>query len=137
MDQDLRARYQSSEYVIEDDPPIRFEIDETHQGLGLLLLSFGVEEAIWLTAYNPGSQRRDEGENLDDQMRLLSQIEAARLNYFVGHSMDQHGDWYEPSYLVLGLNREEGVRLGQAFGQVAVIRIDVEGTPRLISTEAT
>ena len=40
MDQDLRARYQSSEYVIEDDPPIRFEIDETHQGLGLL----GIEE---------------------------------------------------------------------------------------------
>jgi hypothetical protein len=105
--------------------------------LGLLLLSFGVEEAIWLTAYNPGSQRRDEEENLDDQMRLLSQIEAARLNYFVGHSMDQDGDWYEPSYLVLGLNQEEGVRLGQAFGQVAVVSINIEGTPRLISTEAT
>ena len=135
MDTELRTRYELAEYLIEDDPPIRFEIGVAHQGLGLLLISFGVEEAVWLTAYNPKGQRRDEEANLDDQMRLLGQIEDARLNYFVGHSMDASGDWYEPSYLVLGLTEAEGMRLGRDFGQLAIIGVDAEGSTRLIDLE--
>ena len=117
----LYEAYRTAEYYIEDDPPIRFEIGQPHQGLALLLMSFDVQQAVWITAYNPGSQLQSEDGNLTNQMQLLERIEAMRLNYFVGHSCDKAGEWFEPGYLVLGMGEEIGVDLGRDFGQHAVV----------------
>jgi len=127
----LDEAYRTAEYYIEDDPPIRFEIDQPHQGLALLLMSFDVEQAVWITAYNPGSQLQSGDDNLTNQMQLLERIEAMRLNYFVGHSCDKAGEWFEPGYLVLGMDEEIGVDLGRDFGQYAVVAIGLSGEPRL------
>ena len=128
---DLDDAYRTAEYYIEDDPPIRFEIGQPHQGLALLLMSFDVQQAVWITAYNPGSQLQSEDGNLTNQMQLLERIEAMRLNYFVGHSCDKAGEWLEPGYLVLGMDEEIGVDLGRDFGQHAVVAIGPSGEPRL------
>jgi len=128
---ELDEAYRTAEYYIEDDPPIRFEIDQPHQGLALLLMSFDVEHAVWITAYNPGSQLQSGDDNLTNQMQLLERIEAMRLNYFVGHSCDKSGEWFEPGYLVLGMDEEIGVDLGRDFGQYAVVAIGLSGEPRL------
>ena len=128
---ELDEAYRTAEYYIEDDPPIRFEIDQPHQGLALLLMSFDVEQAVWITAYNPGSQLQSGDDNLTNQMQLLERIEAMRLNYFVGHSCDKAGEWFEPGYLVLGMDEEIGVDLGRDFGQYAVVAIGLSGEPRL------
>ena len=127
---ELDEAYRTAEYYIEDDPPIRFEIDQPHQGLALLLMSFDVEHAVWITAYNPGSQLQSGDDNLTNQMQLLERIEAMRLNYFVGHSCDEAGEWFEPGYLVLGME-EIGVDLGRDFGQHAVVAIGPSGEPKL------
>ena len=127
----LDDAYRTAEYYIEDDPPIRFEIGQPHQGLALLLMSFDVQQAVWITAYNPGSQLQSEDGNLTNQMQLLERIEAMRLNYFVGHSCDKAGEWFEPGYLVLGMGEEIGVDLGRDFGQHAVVAIGPCGEPRL------
>ena len=128
---ELDEAYRTAEYYIEDDPPIRFEIDQPHQGLALLLMSFDVEQAVWITAYNPGSQFQSGDDNLTNQMQLLERIEAMRLNYFVGHSCDKAGEWFEPGYLVLGMDEEIGVDLGRDFGQYAVVTIGPSGEPKL------
>ena len=128
---ELDEAYRAAEYYIEDDPPIRFEIDQPHQGLALLLMSFDVEHAVWITAYNPGSQLQSGDDNLTNQMQLLERIEAMRLNYFVGHSCDESGEWFEPGYLVLGMDEEIGVDLGRDFGQYAVVAIGPSGEPKL------
>ena len=127
----LEDAYRTAEYYIEDDPPSRFEIGQPHQGLALLLMSFEVQQAVWITAYNPGSQLQSEDGNLTNQMQLLERIEAMRLNYFVGHSCDKAGEWFEPGYLVLGMSEEIGVDLGRDFGQYAVVAIGPSGEPRL------
>ena len=80
-----------------------------------LLLIFDVEQAVWITAYNPGSQLHSEDDNLTNQMQLLERIETMRLNYFVGHSCDAAGDWFEPGYLVLGMDETVGIELGREF----------------------
>jgi hypothetical protein len=128
---ELYEAYRMAEYYIEDDPPIRFEIDQPHQGLALLLMSFDVEQAVWITAYNPGSQPHSEDDNLTNQMQLLERIETMRLNYFVGHSCDATGDWFEPGYLVLGMDETVGIELGREFGQHAVVFILPSGEPKL------
>ena len=128
---ELDEAYRTAEYYIEDDPPIRFEIDQPHQGLALLLMSFDVEQAVWITAYNPGSQPHSEDDNLTNQMQLLERIETMRLNYFVGHSCDAAGDWFEPGYLVLGMDEAVGIELGREFGQHAVVFIQPSGEPKL------
>lgn len=128
---ELEDAYRTAEYYIEDDPPIRFEIGQPHQGLALLLMSFDVQQAVWITAYNPGSQLQSEDGNLTNQMQLLERIESMRLNYFVGHSCDKAGEWFEPGYLVLGMDEEIGVDLGRDFGQHAVVAIGPSGEPRL------
>ena len=127
----LDGAYRTAEYYVEDDPPIRFEIGQPHQGLALLLMSFDVQQAVWITAYNPGSQLQSEDGNLTNQMQLLERIEAMRLNYFGGQSCDKAGEWVEPGHLVLGMGEEIGVDLGRDFGQHAVVAIGPCGEPRL------
>ena len=53
VDPALLGAYQTAEYVVLDDPPIVFQIGVEHQGLSLLLLSFGAESACFLTARCP------------------------------------------------------------------------------------
>jgi hypothetical protein len=131
LDPALRQIYLDTDYFISDDPPLLLRVDEENGDLAILLASFGVTSAAFLTAWNPDSQRLSDAENDDLQSALLTEIELLRLNYLVGYG--EQADWREYSYLILGISQEEASRLAQQFGQLAYLWIEQTGTPELIS----
>ena len=106
-------------------------VAEQNDDARILLASFGVTTAAFLTAWNPRSEKLSEDENLDRQMELLSEIEARRLNYLVGYG--ERGEWREYSYLILGIDRQDANELALQFEQNAYVWLDDAGVPALVT----
>lgn len=130
MDPALEAVYRDTDYYVSDDPPLRLRIDEQSDDAIILLASFGVSTAAFITAWNPGSEQLSTEENDERQSQLLSEIEKMRLNYFVGYG--EKDDWREYSYLILGIDKDDATALGKKFRQNAYVWIDESGIPRLV-----
>lgn len=131
LDTDLLQAYRETDYFVSDDPPLMLNIDEQNDDARILLASFGVETAAFLTAWNPGSQKLSDDENDDRQTELLTEIELRRLNYLVGYG--EHADWREYSYLILGINQEDATALAHRFEQNAYLWLDTRGIPELVT----
>ncbi len=132
LDPEQRAVYESADYVIDDDPPIVFQVGVVHHGLALLLASFSAQSACLLSAGNPRGRRLSDDDNLDCRMQLLSKVEAARLNYFVARGENAEQSWAEDCYLVFDLERIDATRWAHEFGQAAWIQIPPSGCAELI-----
>ena len=122
-----RTIYETADYVIDDDPPIVFQIGVVHQGLALLLASFNAQSACLISASNPLGQKLTEDENLDRRMQLLSKIEHARLNYFVARHENAVQSWAQDCYLVFDLDAQVASRWAQEFDQLAWVDIPPNG----------
>ena len=118
--------YLQTDYLVSDDPPLLLRIGEQNDDARILLASFGIETAAFITAWNPRSQPLSDDDNDARQAELLNEIEARRLNYLVGHG--QRGDWIEYHYLVLGISREDAVQLASQFEQNAFVWLDISTT---------
>lgn len=95
--------------------------------------------AAVVTACNPASEPRAPGENAAANEALAGRIRAAGLSF---HPALAHGTgpdagaWDEPGFLVPGIEIDDAVSLGAAFGQNAVLWIDGTGIPLLVSSRA-
>jgi hypothetical protein len=127
-----RTIYETADYVIDDDPPIVFQIGVSHQGLALLLASFNAQSACLISASNPLGQKLTEDENLDRRMQLLSKIEHARLNYFVARHENAVQSWAQDCYLVFDLDAQVASRWAQEFDQFAWVDIPPNGCASVI-----
>jgi hypothetical protein len=136
IDDNLRKVYEESDYVVDDDPPLVMKIGEQNDGLRILFASFNVESAAFITAWNPSSQKLSLDENYDRQADLLVEIEKLRLNYFVGRGEHPDQSWYEESYLVLGITKDQADALAKQFEQNAYLFIAMSGVPELVETQA-
>jgi hypothetical protein len=130
LDPELLRAYEETDYIVSDDPPLVLRVGEQNDDARILLASFGVSTAVFLTAWNPGSEKLSEDENLDRQMELLSEIEARRLNYLVGYG--ERDEWREYSYLILGIDRQDASDLALKFEQNAYVWLDDTGVPTLV-----
>ncbi|MBD3647689.1 MAG: DUF3293 domain-containing protein [Pseudomonadales bacterium] len=117
---------------MEDEPPLVLRVGEQNDGLRVLLASFGVETAAFLSAWNPNGEAESIDNNLDLQAALLNEVEKLRLNYFVGSAQHPDGDYREENYLVLGISREQSMALSKRFGQPRFVWLDMRGLPELV-----
>lgn len=133
LDPELLAAYLETDYFISDDPPLLMKIGEQNGDLQILLASFSVDQAAFITAWNPRSQKLSNDENDDRQSALLSEIEQLRHNYLVAYG--ERVDWREYSYLVLGISKQNASDLAQQFEQNAYVWIDDRGIPELVTLD--
>ncbi len=132
LDAKVLQAYQVTDYIVSDDPPLTLNIGVPNDDARILLASFGVETAAFITAWNPGGKKLTDDENDERQVELLSEIEQRRMNYLVGYG--ERDDWREYSYLILGIDREDASALALQFDQNAYVWIDFRGTPELVTT---
>lgn len=131
IDPALEQAYLETDYRVDDDPPLSLRIGERNDGVRVLMASFNVESAAFITAWNPGSERLPEDDNYARQARLLDAIEQLRLNYFVGRGEHPKDGYGEDSYLVLGISRDQANELARQFGQAAYVWVTMSGVPEL------
>lgn len=86
-----------------------------------------------ITAWNPGSQQTSVKDNEAANLKLLELVNAAGLAVYParGTSMENNGEWFEDSFLVLGSNYDQFVEWQQAFGQLAFVIFRSDGIVEL------
>lgn len=133
LPQELISAYRATDYVVFADPEITLQIDMHNPQLAKLLSVHGCSAAAFITAFNPFGEQLSETENQQAKDRLEVHLKKLKLVYFEGEGRGSEGDWPpEPSFLVLGIDREEASNLGRIFQQNAIVWAGARGTPELI-----
>lgn len=126
MSDDLMSAYRATRYVIRPHACTGgmeqvLRAGALHPALDRALAAKGHKEWAFITAWNPGSQRRDKSENKRAQDQLLSQLVAGGWTVVDAVGQSDDGGWSEPSFFIPGMPRAEAERFGCAYGQVAVL----------------
>jgi hypothetical protein len=132
FDEEFKTAYQQAVYRI-FTPSIQWKIGVLAPAIEELLLKYKVETAIFLTAANPFSEICSAQENEDNNHTLEKWIKENQLTYFKGQGEDPQGVWLpEESFLILGLDANEGVMLGRSWKQNAVVLLEKGLPPTLL-----
>jgi putative PIN family toxin of toxin-antitoxin system len=133
---ELAAAYREAEYVVFGEPDLVLRIGEPSPGLDALLADLGAEGAAFLTAANPGSERRGAEENRRAAAALDAELATANYSRFPGEGRDPKGRWpAEPSVLAVGIPRAAAEALGRRFAQNAIVYIARGAAPELLFLE--
>lgn len=124
----LDAAYRATSYRV---GRLALRVGAPHPWLDRLLEGRGLEHYAYLTAANPGSAPLPAAENAARMRALADALEGFVVLRGVAEADD--GAWEaEPSFLVLGLSREDAAALGRAFGQNAILVGKRGGAPELL-----
>jgi hypothetical protein len=120
----LRRLYESTEYWVDDAPDGAFSIRcfEKNAALDRLLAVAGRDDWIYITACNPGSRQLPDEENARRMAELEMRLRLLPCVLYRGRGVGALETWPpEPSFLVLGLDERQGLELGNALGQAAIV----------------
>jgi hypothetical protein len=130
MDNPLQEAYEKAIYQI-NEPQIALQVGKANEALIELLQK--KKAATWaiITAVNPGSVILDEADN-QDRMKGLRK-EVSPFLFLAGRALDPEGQWpAEENLLVLGIGKEEAIRLGRKWQQNAILFGRKEGKGELV-----
>ncbi len=125
--------YQETQYRVQSDSPFTLQIGVVNDALLNAHKLYRVECSAFLTACNPYSQIASASDNHVRQHQLANELARRGLRYFPGMVQHPSNQWPgEESFLVLGLNLESAKKLGEQFGQNAIVWCGASGLAELI-----
>lgn len=125
----IAAHYQACT----DSSTLTLHIGQHCEPLSRLMKAFGMQCALYITAYNPYSQPQHTETNLAANHQLLNRLSYHSNHIFEGKSLDSRGEWpAEPSFLAIGIDLVTSRILGRQFSQNAIVWVDKDATPKLI-----
>ena len=132
---ELLDAYRNAEYVVFADPHVVMRVGEKNADVDALISAEGAQTAVFVTAANPRGETRSDMENGVANAALQNFVSAAGYPHFWGEGRDPQGSWAEPSFLVIGIYRNNAEALGQLFEQNAIVFCEVGKPPELILLE--
>jgi hypothetical protein len=129
---ELVDAYRNAEYVVFADPHVVIRIGEKNAEVDALISAEGATTAAFVTAANPGGERRSDMENGVANAALQNFVAAAGYPHCWGQGRDANGSWSEPSFLVIGIYRANAEALGQLFEQNAIVFCELGRAPELV-----
>ena len=125
--------YLETNYHVDGSMPLTLKIGVANDGLATLHTSYGVESSAYLTACNPFSEALVDSVNDQRMAVLASELQQLGLSWIEGIGKHPTNGWAgEQSYLVLGLSREEALRLGARHEQNAIVWCGLDTVPELV-----
>jgi len=125
---ELLEAYRRTDYIVYARPSFVLKIGRKSPGIEYLLAAKGATSAAFVTACNPGSVKASALQN-NKAMRALKAALRGK-DYLDGKGRGQR--WSEPSYLVLGIDRDDAEALGRAFRQNAIVFCEKGRAPELL-----
>src|SRR3954462_11670481 len=129
---ELLDAYRNADYVVFADPQVVLRIGENNPQVDALISAEGAKTAAFVTAANPRGEQRSDIENGVANAALQNFVAAAGYPHFWGEGRDPFGSWAEPSFLVIGIYRNNAEALGQLFEQNAIVFCEVGRAPELV-----
>jgi hypothetical protein len=125
--------YRTTHFVVKGANPFVLRIGVKS---GPLLSLYGEtlsDRCAYLTACNPYSELLSDSANAERQERLERDLETQGWKFFPGSGEHPSGDWPgEPSFLVLGMSREEAKTFGARYEQNAIVWCGADAVPELV-----
>lgn len=132
IDEELEMAYEKAVYHL-IAPPISWHVGEFVPALDDLFRRNNSSSAIFITASNPKSVLLPVRENEKRQAVLRSWLKSNQMVYFEGYGADPSGIWpQEESFFVINIDRAMAVKVGQLFGQYAVLYHEPEKPVELL-----
>ena len=114
-------------------PDIKIRIDKICPALDGLLQEKSLARWIYVTAWNPGLERPGKLINEQRNRALLKDLNLPGRYVFSGVGRGEDLEWEpEESFLALGVELDVGIRLGQKYGQAAIVAGELGGPACLI-----
>ena len=114
------------------DGEIGIRIGQRHPRLDALLKEQGASTWAYITASNPGSVNLPPDKNDKHNAELVRHLELKGYRFFLGEGRPDEPGWDpEASVLVIGIEHEAAIRLGQGLGQNAIVIGQYEGMAEL------
>jgi hypothetical protein len=131
---ELIASYHSASYCFGTGPSaILLCIDQYSKPLSSLIAESGRRCAVFISAYNPGSRIQSSESNRVAHDRLHNDLRPHADQIIEGVSSDPSGVWPpEMGFLAVGVDLATAQRLGDQYGQNAILWADEDAIPRLI-----
>lgn len=106
-----------------DNKEICINIGKSNQELENLLEKLNANNWIFITAYNPMSEKYSDDENKYRQNNLIKDLEELKLKYFFGEGRGHDISWSpEQSLLVIDINKKSILYLMNKYKQKAIVK---------------
>lgn len=132
-DASLERAFRATLYRVQGRPAFTVRVGQPSPALKRWMRAAGAGSAAMLSAWNPDATPRPAVLNRREEARMLRVLRAlqpAALRR--GRNQDPRGLWpTESSVWVLGLSRQDLIRVGLAFGQRAILYCGPSARPRL------
>ena len=93
----------------------------------------GHQSWAYITAWNPNSKPLPIAENIQRNQSFVATLKKQDLIYYLGKGIPDQGDWIpEESFLIVDLSKEAALKLGQTYGQKAIIWGQVDAKANLL-----
>ena len=130
----LKSAYLSTTYraFIVNQNQLDLIVGQSNHTLDQLLSSVGLDSYAFITAWNPFSKTVSIEENHTANESLKSELGQYRIYEGIGIPK-QPSKWEgEHSFLILGINKDEAIRLGTKYEQNAIIYGEAGSQPELL-----
>jgi len=126
MDKQLLFAYQQARYAVRHQEQLHaFRIGEKCSLMNKLLAAHQTDSAVFITAFNPASERYPLDINLKNNQRLRFELQGKGYQYLPGIGCDDKGEWpKEESMLVFGAKIEVADRWAIEYRQNAYLVIE-------------
>jgi hypothetical protein len=129
MDELIQAYKQTSFNVYE--PLITIKVDEKNIKLDELLKSHNQHEWAYITAWNPYSELISLKINQQRNQELKADL--TKYIIFEGEGVGADPNWApEQSFLVLGITREDAIKIGKIYRQNAIVVGSLQSVAELV-----
>lgn len=125
--------YLATDYKVFAAEPFVLNVGKPSVELAEWFHSNDVNQAAYVTAWNPFGERIPDHENKIAEQKLITEIKSRGFAHLKGESSDPSGVWSsEPSLLILGISLESAKELIKKYCQNGFIYIGDDTTPQLI-----
>ena len=126
ISKELITAYINSQFVV-PSLGITILINQHNKELLDLISGKGKSSFCFITAFNPYSNKLESEENTRRNQELKETI--AEYVIYDGYGQDKESLWEaELSFLVLGITKEQSIKLGKEFGQNAIVFGQIESS---------
>lgn len=121
LDESLLKAYKQTTYAV-PSLKINIRIGEKCPLLDQLLQKLERRSWCFVTAWNPQSKLLSDEENKKRNHKLREYLIQSVYIYYDGLGVGDDGQWPpEESFLVIGINRLEALRIAESWGQNAIV----------------
>jgi len=120
---ELEQAYLATFYHIFAPPGrLTIRVGQLHPNVDQLLDQHDSHSWAYVTAHNPGSGRLPEEENQRRQLGLEEEVTREGWKFYRGEGVSVHDNWPpEQSVLIVGIGKEDAVKLARRHGQAALV----------------